>query len=92
MRFHGQIEPVLPGLSSRWSGVSSIDYWPGSPHQRGSYSYWKVGQYTTFAGVEGESEGSLRFAGEHTSVNFQGYMEGALETGLRAANEVLSSI
>lgn len=91
-RFLGQIEPVLPGLSSRWSGVSSIDYWPGSPHQRGSYSYWKVGQYTTFAGVEGESEGSLRFAGEHTSVNFQGYMEGALETGLRAANEVLDSI
>jgi len=91
-RFLGQIEGLLPGLSARWSGISSIDYWPGSPHQRGSYSYWKVGQYTSFAGVEREIEGTLHFAGEHTSIEFQGYMEGALESGERAANEVLDAI
>ena len=36
-----------------------------------------------------EIEGGVHFAGEHTSINFQGYMEGAAETGRRAALEVI---
>jgi monoamine oxidase len=32
------------------------------------------------------------FAGEHTSVDFNGYMEGAAETGERVAKEVLARI
>src|SRR3954447_26075981 len=53
-QFLGQIEPVLPGISSRWNGRSTVDYWAGNPLTKGSYSYWKVGQYTKFAGAEGE--------------------------------------
>jgi len=34
--------------------------------------------------------GNMFFAGEHTSVAFNGYMEGAVETGQRAAKEVLA--
>lgn len=91
-RFLGQIEPLLPGLSARWTGLSTIDCWPGSPYTRGSYSYYKPGQYTTFAGIEGEAEGRIRFAGEHTSLDFQGYMEGAVVTGERAAQEILAVV
>jgi monoamine oxidase len=87
-----QIEPLLPGISGKWNGVSSIDSWPDSPYQKGSYSYWKVGQYTQFAGVEREPEGHVHFAGEHTSLEFQGYMEGAVESGARAAAEVLDAL
>ena len=32
--------------------------------------------------------GRILFAGEHTSLRWQGYMEGAVESGLRAAAEV----
>lgn len=32
--------------------------------------------------------GRILFAGEHTSLRWQGYMEGAVESGLRAATEV----
>jgi monoamine oxidase len=32
------------------------------------------------------------FAGEHTSVNFQGYMEGAAEEGARAGQEILTQL
>jgi len=32
--------------------------------------------------------GRIVFAGEHTSIRFQGYMNGAVETGLRAAAEI----
>jgi len=50
-----------------------------------------VGQYTRFAGVEREPEGNVHLAGEHTSVDFQGYLNGAVETGQRAAQELLSA-
>jgi len=32
------------------------------------------------------------FAGEHTSVRWQGYMNGAIESGQRAAAEVISML
>lgn len=88
-QFLARIEPVLPGLSAEWNGRATIDYWPGNPFSLGSYSFWKVGQYTRFAGVEGEREGNCHFAGEHTSIDAQGYLEGAVESGERAAREVL---
>jgi len=92
-QFLGQIEPVLPGISARWNGRATIDYWTGYPWTKGSYSYWKVGQYQAFAGVEREIEGgSCHFAGEHTSVDFQGYLNGAVETGERAAGEITAAL
>ena len=86
-QFLAQIEPVLPGITSQWNGSATVDYWPGNPWTKGSYSYWKVGQYTKFAGAEGEQEGTCHFAGEHTSIEFQGYLNGGVESGERAAAE-----
>jgi monoamine oxidase len=90
--FLAQIEPVLPGVSSQWNGLATVDWWAGNPYTRGSYSYWQVGQYTRFAGVEGEPDGNVYFCGEHTSIDSQGYLEGAVETGERAANEIISAL
>ena len=50
---------------------------------------WLVGQYTLFSGYEGVRQGKIHFAGEHCSINFQGFMEGAAEEGERAAKEIL---
>ena len=91
-QFFAQVEPVLPGLCAVWNGRATIDFWPGNPFSRGSYSYWQVGQYTRFAGIEGEQEGNAHFCGEHTSVDFQGYLNGAVETGERAAGEVITDL
>ncbi len=90
--FLSQIDPVLPGLAQSWNGKATIDYWPGYEWTRGSYSYWKVGQYTSFAGIEGRQEGHAHFCGEHTSIDFQGYLNGAVETGERAAGEVIGDL
>jgi monoamine oxidase len=87
-----RIEPVLPGLSGQWNGKTILEYWPGYPLTRGSYSFWKVGQYTASAGVEGEPEGNCHFCGEHTSLDSQGYLNGAVETGERAAAEVAAAL
>ena len=62
--FVKQLEPVFPGISGKLNGRATIDYWPGNPYQRGSYSYWKVGQYQAFAGVGHERSGRCHFAGE----------------------------
>jgi monoamine oxidase len=55
-----------------------------------AYSYWKVGQYTAFAGAEREQSGNCHFAGEHASIDFQGFLNGAVESGYRAAGEILA--
>jgi monoamine oxidase len=90
--FLRQIEPVLPGISRQWNGRATLDFWLGNQWAKGSYSYWKVGQYTKFAGAEQEREGNCHFAGEHTSIDFQGYLNGAVETGERVADEILADL
>ncbi len=91
-QFLKQIEPVLPGISARWNGRATVDYWTGYQWTKGSYSYWKVGQYTKFAGAEREEQDGCHFAGEHTSIDFQGYLNGAVESGERAAGEILAGL
>jgi monoamine oxidase len=91
-QFLTQINPVIPGLKAAWNGRATLDYWTGYQWTKGSYSYWKVGQYTRFAGAESERSGNCHFAGEHTSQDFQGYLNGAVETGERAAAEILGDL
>jgi monoamine oxidase len=93
--FLSQIEPVFPGITRQWNGRATLDVPLSNPFLLGSYSYWKVGQYTQFSGYEGARQpdintGKCHFAGEHCSTNFQGFMEGGAEEGARAANEILS--
>jgi monoamine oxidase len=92
-QFLAQVEPVLPGITSHWiTGAATVDFWATNPFTKGSYSYWKVGQYTKFSGMEKERQGNCHFAGEHTSQDFQGYLNGAVETGERAAGEILADL
>src|SRR5204863_5749561 len=91
-QFLGQIEPVLPGISAKWNGRATVDYWAANQWTKGSYSYWKVGQYQKFVGAEREIEGACHFAGEHTSIDFQGYLNGAVESAQRAAAEITAGL
>jgi monoamine oxidase len=91
-QFLAQIEPVLPGITSHWNGIATVDYWTGYQWTKGSYSYWKVGQYTRFSGMEKVRQGNCHFAGEHTSQDFQGYLNGAVDTGQDAADEILDDL
>src|SRR5712692_573532 len=92
--FLSQIEPVFPGITQQWNGRATLDVPLNDPFLLGSYSYWKVGQYTSFSGYEGVRQpdlktGTCHFAGEHCSTNFQGFMEGGAEEGARAAHEII---
>jgi monoamine oxidase len=86
-----QLEGPWPGITPHFTGLATLSYPTGDPNKLGSYSGWKVGQYTLFSGYEKVAQGNIHFAGEHCSINFQGYMEGGAREGIRAANEVLSA-
>ena len=78
----------FPGARKAYNGKTYYAWSAGDPHIGGAYSYLKTGQYTGFNGIQGRRCGNLHFAGEHTSLDFQGYMEGALRSGYRCAAEV----
>jgi monoamine oxidase len=67
-------------------------HWPSHPFTRGSYACYLPGQWTAIAGAEGERVGNLHFAGEHTSLEAQGFMEGGCESGERGAAEILAEL
>lgn len=85
-----ELDRLVPGLWAAWNGRAYLDFWLASPWHRGAYSYYGVGQMTRFRGIEGRREGNVHFAGEHTSLPFSGYMEGAVESGERVAAEILA--
>lgn len=62
--------------------------WIEYPYVKASYSCYKTGQWTTIAGLEMQPVGNFYFAGEHCSTDFQGFMNGAAETGRRVAELV----
>jgi len=88
--FLRQLEPVFPGITAEWNGLATLSVPAQVPTLLGSYAYWKPGQYTRFAGAERERSANCHFAGEHCSIDFQGYMEGGAQEGVRAANEILA--
>jgi monoamine oxidase len=85
------LEPLYPGIGARWNGRVIRNPWDRYPWSRGSYSLIRPGQYTTLHGIEHLPEGRVRFAGEQSSAEWYGYMNGAVESGLRAAREVLAA-
>ncbi|MFW0781200.1 FAD-dependent oxidoreductase [Rossellomorea marisflavi] len=61
--------------------------WSVNPFSAGCFTLFTPGQETDFADYIQHPEGRLHFAGEHTS-SFHGWMEGAIESGIRAAYEL----
>jgi monoamine oxidase len=84
----GPLDVVFPGLADLYVARATQSLPHLSPLFQCSYSYYRVGQYTSFGGYEKAAQDNVLFAGEHTSTDFQGFMEGAASEGVRAANEI----
>lgn len=67
----------------------SVYRWAVDPWSRGAFAVFLPGQMTAMMPEIPRAEGRIHFAGEHTSP-WMGWMEGALESGERAAREVLA--
>jgi monoamine oxidase len=98
-RFITDLDRVYPGAlvaASRPAGSFRVhlEHWPSNPFVKGSYTSNHPGYFTTIADNEAKPIGNLYFAGEHTSsfYEFQGFMEGAALSGIRAAREILHDL
>lgn len=86
------IEKAYPGTLAERNGKVSRFHWPTYAWTKGSYACYRPGQWTTIAGAEGVPVGNLFFAGEHCSYDFQGYMNGAAQTGADVAKAVMTAV
>ncbi len=62
--------------------------WEHDSHARGGYAFFDPAFDPSLRAWLARPFGRLFFAGEHTSIKWQGYMNGAVESGRRAAAEV----
>lgn len=86
------LEEIYPGATAAYTAGSAVRmHWPTVPTQKGSYTCYRPGQWA-FWSLEGEREGDVHFCGEHTSADFQGWMEGGAESGERVASEILDDL
>jgi monoamine oxidase len=85
------LEKLHPGLRGKFLR-SIVRNWNKSP-VKGSYSCPRPGDYTKYVGVAAKPEldGQLLFAGEHVADENSGFMQGAVETGIAAAQHVIQS-
>lgn len=97
--FVDQLELGIPGAVESLTGGNNPNHrralasnWIENKWSKGAYGGFYVGQWTALNGAGEEVVGqNLHFAGEWTNVEWQGYMEGALLSGERAAREVWQS-
>jgi monoamine oxidase len=98
--FLGDLDRVYPGAlaaatrDARRDFLVHLEHWPSNPLTRGSYTCNQPGYFTTIADNEQKPVGNVFFAGEHTSsfYEWQGFMEGAVLSGSRAAGEVVRAL
>ncbi len=83
-----ELDQVFPGSKAAYANVNAAAFWPNNPNMKGSYVCYTVGQWSSIAGWEGKPVGNVLFAGSHCSSDYQGFMNGAAETGRQAAEEL----
>lgn len=89
--FVAQAEKVFPGVEKAYTGRAVRQIWPKYEWSLGSYTCFRPGQYQRYFGALGQPQGRLIFAGEHT-VDESGFMNSAVESGERAATQVLAAL
>ena len=86
-----QVEMIYPGMREHFEG-GVTKCWDEDQWARGASSYYKPGQFSSLLPHVARPEGRIYFAGEHTSVWIDGWMQGALESGNRVAREVNAAL
>ena len=83
-RVHRQLlEPQMIRDSRSWS-------WDNHRYSSGAFAWLSPGQHTELYAALVAPEGRIHFAGEHASLTHT-WMQGALESGLRATREILTA-
>lgn len=86
-----ELDKIFINSKAHFTGHHVFVNWIDYPYVKASYSCYKVGQWSSIAGLEMEPVGNFFFAGEHCSELFQGFMNGAAETGRRVAEMLVEA-
>jgi hypothetical protein len=85
-----QVEKVFPGAKAVFTGRAQTKVWDEDPWAKGDYCWFAPGEMAAFCPQLATSIGRIHFAGDHTSA-IPGWMQGAFESGIRAATEVYTA-
>ncbi|MGW4528745.1 flavin monoamine oxidase family protein [Amycolatopsis sp. NPDC004378] len=96
----GQVQRVLrdadqifPGIAATQRGLPTARFhWPSFRYALGSYACPTPGWWTALRGALSTAAGGVHFAGEHTSLGYGGFMEGAARSGVDAAESLLKQV
>lgn len=89
-RVVAEIERLRPAAKGALKAVA-IHSWASDRHAAGDWAVYRPGQVSAFGNVIGTAAGRLHFCGEHSARANRG-MEGAMESGERAAIETLQQL
>ena len=89
-RVVAEIEHLRPAAKGKIEALG-FKSWQLDPFSGGDWAVWKPGQIASYLLDIGMAEGRIHFCGEHTALSNRG-MEGAMESGERAAFEVMDLI
>jgi monoamine oxidase len=84
------VERVYPEIRKNFEGGTSV-CWDEDEWARGAYAWFRPGQMSDLLPHIARPEGRLHFAGEHAS-SWPGWMQGAFQSGHRAAGEINEAI
>lgn len=85
------VAATFPDLAT-YGTHGSVYRWAVDPWARGAFAVWRPGGMAAVMPDVAAPDDRLHFAGEHTaSIGLMGWMEGALQSGARAAREILST-
>lgn len=80
---------LLPGADV----VSVTGYqWTEDPYARGTWAMYRPNQYTRYLGALGEREGNVFFASGDSAHGWKGFIDGAIESGSRAAHQAITRL
>ena len=79
------------------AAADPVDYvdraWAADPWSRGCYGgFMPTGGWTDYGSALREPVGSIHWAGAETATSWNGYMDGAVSSGRRAAEEVVAEL
>jgi monoamine oxidase len=91
-KYINELDDIFPGSKKSYADKHVFAAWSTYPWVKASYTCPKPGQWNTAMLYTSEPVGEVHFAGEHCSVDYQGFMNGAAETGRLAAEQIALKI
>jgi monoamine oxidase len=83
------VQRIMPGAEV----LESYAYdWNSDPYSKGTWCTYRPGMWSQYGAAMRKKEGRLVFAGSDIAEGWRGFIDGAIESGLRASRDVLSAV